>query len=187
MRSSRGLWTGAVVVVGILLGGRGAVAQMGNTPGSTATSGGQAGSPSTMPMAVQMYGNPMMNPYLNPYAATQLRGTSPDAALYFYSANQMNGGIGTGVISGTRSAPGVAAGSTPSGMTKPPGLSKPTNASNRPMGSRPVVLRPAAEMPMATAVPGASAAKYFGRSNRTGEGAAAYYNRSQSRFQNNGR
>ena len=183
MRSSRGSW--AVAVVFALSCGP-AMAQTGIFGGTGTPSGGQ----SQVPLPVQMYGNPLLNPYLNPYAATQLRGTSPDAALYFYSASQMNGGIGSGVISGTRVAPGVPAGSVPQGrsqgQTGAPTTAKPPRPTDRPMGDRRAA-RPAAEMPMSTAVPGASAARYFNRGPQPSEGAATYYNRNQSRFQNNGR
>ncbi len=81
----------------------GAIALLGETTSAqmspTIPSGGTFGSPaSTM-------ANPALNPYLNPYMnpfATGQPANSNNMLLYLYAANNANGGLGTGRISGTR-------------------------------------------------------------------------------------
>ncbi|WP_435010155.1 hypothetical protein P12x_001385 [Tundrisphaera lichenicola] len=59
------------------------------------------------PQALLMnpYLNPYMNPYLNP-GATQQNMSPSDALLYLYAAQSATGGIGSGLISGSRPTPG---------------------------------------------------------------------------------
>ena len=108
-------------------------------------------------MMANPYTNPYANPYLNPYAATL--STSPtNAALFFFAAQQTNGGIGSGQLSGTRPARGAA-----------------TTAAQAP---------PAQENKTRTMdTPGAGASHYFGRSPRPG-GMGPSVDRYYSRYNN---
>jgi hypothetical protein len=138
------------------------------------------------PIVEQVFGNPALNPYMNPYAANVMP-NNPDFLLYMQAANQANGGIGSGVISGTRPGPGLPAGSQPqSKANQGQGLVGRTPYS----GQQPHLQKgaKAALMPMATTVPGAGAAGFFnGGFASTNKGAGKFYNRSGGRFQNNGR
>jgi hypothetical protein len=149
-----------------------ASAQVGNRTGQPASFGQQPG-------GTPLFANPMLNPYLNPYAS-QFAGNNNDFLLYLYAANQANGGIGTGVISGTRPAPGRPAGSLPPGQN--PGLlqrgaGQPSpfrNTSNRPL--RPGEY-PAATMPRSASRPGSAAGNYFYRGMQSNDGAGRYFDR----------
>lgn len=191
MRSTIRAWAWAAAST-TLLYGSGADAQSGGYPGGFGPGPGtQAGGYRPQgASAIPAYGNPAVNPYLNPYAATQLQGTSPDVAMYYFAANQMNGGIGSGVISGTRPAPGMPAGSASPRTGQGRSREKAgTSTRNTPFTGReaPATARAVAEMPLATSVPGASASPFFNRGFQSGSGAAKYYNRSQTHFGNNGR
>jgi hypothetical protein len=142
--------------------------------------------------AVQLFGNAGMNPYMNPYAAG-LMPNNPDFLLYMYSANQANGGFGTGVMSGTRPGPGQQMGANgrmgSSNQTGKAGNGPMTPkaqggkaAQSRTRGGRQPAL-----MPMASAVPGSGAAGFFGRGFDSTGGAGRFYNRTSARFNNNGR
>ncbi len=160
-----------------------------------ASSTAQAQYQGQKPAAVTMYGNAAMNPYLNPMNpyAMGVMPNSPDFLLYMYAGNQANGGLGSGVISGTRPAPGANAGSqlpqqqmgtmnpyaAQQAMNRRGLTPKSSNAS--PRGSKPAL------MPVASAIPGSGAAHYFNGAVNGANGAARYYNRPTGRFQNNGR
>ncbi len=142
------------------------------------------------PGAVQMFSNPGMNPYMNPYAAGMMP-NNPDFLLYMNSANQMNGGFGTGVMSGTRAAPGQQLGTNGQALgttiktpgQAPMGRNTPAKAGQAKAKNG----RPAALMPLASSVPGSGAAGFFGRGFDSTGGAGRFYNRTSGRFQNNGR
>lgn len=57
-------------------------------------------------MSANPYANPYANPFLNPYMTQTPSQGNP--ALYFLAAQQYNGGIGSGQLSGTRPAPATA-------------------------------------------------------------------------------
>lgn len=98
------------------------------------------------------YANPYMNPFLNPALMAQSSMGSRDAALYFFAAQQSLGGIGSGQLSGVRSARGPA----PAVAPRPAG---PANSSM---------------------VPGGNAAHYFNRTAMP-TGTGPHYNR-QGRY-----
>lgn len=123
-----------------------------------------------------------LTPYLNPY----LIGMSPgnqDYLTYMYLANQRAGGIGSGVISGTRPAPGVAAGTTRAAAPSP-GPSP--AARNAPYTSRPSVGQNRVTMPLVPPGPGSNSGGYFVRGPNATQGAARFFNRTTP-ARNNGR
>jgi hypothetical protein len=82
-------------------------------PGAASAQFGGAGSATSgtgtpLSMMANPYMNPYMNPYLNPLA-TQQPMTAQNAMLYMYMANQANGGLGSGRLSGTRGGAATAA------------------------------------------------------------------------------
>jgi hypothetical protein len=100
-------------------------------------------------MYANPYANPYTNPFLNPYMTQgQIQG---NAALYFFAAQQANGGIGSGQLSGTRPARRAAA------PAPPPRAQDDTRR--------------------ATDIPGAGAAGFFNRSYRPATSVGRYYNR----------
>jgi hypothetical protein len=107
-------------------------------------------------MYANPYANPYLNPFLNPYMA-QTPTSAGNAALYLFSAQQANGGIGSGRISGVR--PGPSAAPAPAAA-----------ASNRRVSD----------------TPGASAARYFSRGTPAGAGLGRYYNRQGRHYPNSG-
>jgi hypothetical protein len=126
-----------------------------------------------------MYGSAPLNPYLNPYLMGMSPG-NPDYLTYAYLANQRNGGIGSGVISGTRPAPGAPAGSSPGGQAGSAPNAGPSTASrNASSTSRPATEQNRVTFPMSTAsVPGANTGGYFQRGpGAAGRGAMRYYSR----------
>jgi hypothetical protein len=149
-----------------------ASAQVANRGGFPTAFGQQPGS-------TPLFASPMVNPYLNPYAS-QFAGNNSDFLLYMYAANQANGGIGTGVISGTRPAPGMPAGSLPPGQN--PGLLQRGAAQPSPFrdtstrGLRPGE-RQAATMPRSASRPGSAAGNYFFRGMQSNDGAGRYFDR----------
>lgn len=104
---------------------------LGTPAGGSATTVGSSARPSpfgamTPMMAVNPYMNPYMNPYINPYASQSNQQVGAgNAALFFLSAQQMNGGIGSGKLGGPQATIGnraaVAAESTRSGGANVPG------------------------------------------------------------------
>jgi hypothetical protein len=102
-------------------------------------------------MLANPYTNPYANPFMNPYM-TQYSTSPGNAALYFFAAQQANGGIGSGRLSGVRPGPGAA--------TAPPPRDRPDDA--RPPG-----------------VP-SSVARYFQRGYQSA-GTGPHYNR-QGRY-----
>ncbi|WP_422930339.1 hypothetical protein [Singulisphaera sp. PoT] len=91
------------------------------------------------------YTNPYANPFLNPYM-TQAP-VNGNGALYFFAAQQANGGIGSGRLSGVRPAP------APAEPAAPPDDRRLTD------------------------VPGGSASRYFNRSPQNPTNTHRYYNR----------
>ena len=85
-------WGMAAALVALASASRSAVAQV----------GAPAANPFTNPVT-----NPYLNPYLNPYVNPSVMGRD-GALLYFLSAQQASGGIGSGMLSGLR-APAAAA------------------------------------------------------------------------------
>jgi hypothetical protein len=155
-----------------------------SVPGRASAQSSYRGLPAgfgSLPGGSPLYASPLVSPYLNPYAS-QFAGNNSDFLLYLYAANQANGGIGTGVISGTRPAPGMPAGSQPPGQN--PGLlqrgaGQPSPFSNTSTSNR--VLRagerPAATMPRSAARPGSAAGSYFFRGVQSNDGAGRYFDR----------
>jgi hypothetical protein len=155
---------------------------LGQQPG---TSGSTSGLTPQQPMAVQMYGAMGgMNPYLNPYMMGS-QGNS-DYLLYMYAKNQQAGGIGSGVISGTRPAPGVPAGSTaPAART--PSSNAPFSRSQTSTSKQPPA-RTTALLPGNVMSPVANTGGYFQRGPGGNQAAARYYSRTQpDRARNNAR
>ena len=138
----------------------------------------------TTPPIGAMMANPYMNPYLNPYlnpVATQQPMTGRDAALYMYMANSARGGLGSGLLSGTRPIPGNAVGSN-----QP---RQPLKANGRPAlrnRQAPSHRREVAEMPDSVAAPGASAARFFAPGPVNANGAGRYFARPNPFFNTNG-
>ncbi len=139
-RPARILWiTLAVGVISVTCGGSafGQLVGMGGASGTTANP----------------FATPYANPFMNPFAAalSQQPLDTGTMALYFMAARQAGGGVGTGIPSGTRQAPG--------------GLSKERRLADdkHPTGSN---------------VPGALASRYFNRTTTAiTPGASRYYNR----------
>lgn len=131
----------------------GGAALVGAAPATTGMSG-MYGNP---------YMNPMMNPYTNPYMATQGPVTPGNTAMYFFAAQAMNGGIGSGKIGGPN-ARGPARGDA---------AAKPAAAD--------------AARPTGADTPGATASRYFNRNLPVNTGASRYYGRQGRYFPNNGR
>jgi hypothetical protein len=103
------------------------------------------------------YANPYLNPFLNPFAAQTSMGRR-DALYYLFAAQSANGGLGSGQLSGVRPGPATA-------------------------GRR----RPAADMPLASDVPGRGAARYFQRGPNLPQSRGAYFQRHNRYFASNGR
>jgi hypothetical protein len=144
---------GTVAVLAVTgIGTAPAVAQTG--PSSTA---GTFGS-----MMASPYANPYMNPFLNPYMTQGSNMGRTNTLLYFFSAQQASGGLGSGRLSGSR----------PSTATKP--------------GS-PAARRAPAEMPRTSQIPGGGAARYFQRGPVAAASRQNYYQRYNRYFGNNGR
>ena len=112
--------------------------------------------------SASMYANPIMNPYMNPFMnpyMTQTQTTQPgNLLMYMYAANQANGGIGSGRISGTRPSPSAPA---PAASDVP--------------------------MKRASDIPGGGAAGYFNRGPIQNLRNGQHYNRSGRYYENNGR
>ncbi len=172
-------WYAALAMVAAMLSpGPGARAQQ---PSSAPAANG----PGSLGLANAMYGNSPLSPYLNPYAMQMAPG-NPDFLTYMYLNNQRNGGIGSGVISGTRPAAGTASTAGGQGNGAPnPGPS--TASRNAPYTSRPAVEQNRVTFPMDRAsIPGANTGGYFQRGPNATQGAARYYSR-MNPARNNGR
>jgi hypothetical protein len=169
----------AVLALSASLLGRGTDA-LAQSQGGAAVSGNQP----QQPNMIQMYGNMGVNPYLNPYVMGS-QGNS-DYLLYMYAQNQRNGGIGSGVISGTRPAPGAPAGSAPQG-SHPINESTPY-APKRTPGTKLPPARRTSILPGDVSSSGISnTGGYFQRGPGISGGAGRYFNRTQpARAQNNG-
>ena len=123
-------------------------------------------------------------PYLNPYLM-QMSPGNPDYLTYMYMANQRSGGIGSGVISGSRVAPGAPAGSTSSSPPPSrPGTSSPARPSA--YASRLPAEPQRATFPTSASVPGTNTGGHFMRGPNATAGAGRYFNRT-SPARNNGR
>lgn len=109
------------------------------------------------------YANPYLNPAMNPYSA-QAGMTPGNAGLYFYAAQRLSGGLGSGQLSGVRPAPGAAAG---------PAVQRGGTA------RVPATVR---ETPRTSSVPGANASRFFNRSAQASAGPPSYYNRNTRHF-----
>ncbi len=124
--------------------------------GSTQAGGGTSG------MYGNPYMNPMMNPYTNPYLATQGPVTPGNTAMYFFAAQAMKGGLGSGQIGGPNARGPARGDSAPKPIAE---VARPTGANT----------------------PGATASRYFNRNAPANPGAARYYGRQSRHFPNNGR
>src|SRR5258708_2845058 len=95
--------------LGLVLSGSGtALAQFGGA--STGSTTGMATGGGTVGLNANPFMNPYANPFINPYMAaygmqSQSQMAPGNAALYFFAAQQMSGGIGSGRLSGTRPGP----------------------------------------------------------------------------------
>ncbi len=179
MRSAR--YLAVTLASALLAAGSEAKAQLAPTPPLNGTSG-QLG------LANAMYGSAPLNPYLNPYLMGMSPG-NPDYLTYAYLANQRNGGIGSGVISGTRPAPGAPAGSAPAAPAAANQGARPAaGARYAPYTSRPAVEQGRVTFPMDRAsIPGSNTGGYFLRGpSTTAQGAAKYFSRTNP-ARNNGR
>ncbi len=126
---------------------------------------------------------PFLNPYLMPMGQA-----NPDYMTYLYLQNQRSGGIGSGVISGTRVAPGV-----PAGSTKPSRPAASAMDASTPLGSkgpsfppRPPVELNRVALPMIADSPIGNTGASFMRGPRTNQGANRFFNRTTAQ-RNNGR
>ncbi len=124
-------------------------------------------------------------PFLNPYLMT-FGQANPDYLTYMYLQNQKNGGIGSGVISGTRVAPGV-----PAGSTRPPRPAPSAVDASTPLGSkssaypqRPPVELNRVALPMIADSPTGNTGASFMRGQRSSQGANRYFNRTTAQRNN---
>ena len=109
---------------------------------------------------VNPYNNPYMNPLLNPIAASQPMDRN-SALYYLLSAQAAKGGLGSGRMARTQAQATI--------------------------GNKGAAGRPVAEMPRAAMIPGAGAARYFGRGPVKVQGSDSYFGRQNRYFGNNGR
>ncbi len=115
------------------------------------------------------YTSPAFNPYLNPYMTAVP--ISPDLGLlYMLGAQNARGGLGSGRISGVRSAEEGTDRHQP--YSVPPTMGR----ASRPLSTG------AARMPYTLAHPTAGAERYFQRVPDRGASAANYYGRSVRRI-----
>ncbi|MDR3636711.1 MAG: hypothetical protein P4L84_23105 [Isosphaeraceae bacterium] len=104
-------------------------------------------------MAANPYANPYLNPFLNPYMMQTQPNVGPQNMLLFMmAAQQMNGGIGSGQISGSRPGPSARPAPTQGAATR------------------------------AAGIPSGRTARYFNRSYADGGGASRFYGRQESYF-----
>jgi hypothetical protein len=113
------------------------------------------------------YMNPYANPFLNPYltqSPQQQMGVG-NAAMYFFAAQQMNGGIGSGRLGGPRAGQSTPAISR-AGPQSPAQASEPSRSAN---------------------VPGAGASRFFPIPrplNPVDPHVSRFYNRQNKHFPN---
>jgi hypothetical protein len=120
--------------------------------------GAGAGSAPYAGMYANPYANPYTNPFLNPYMTQQpIQG---NMALYLFAAQQQNGGIGSGRLSGSRPAARPAKPAQPSSV---------------------------ADSRRATDRPGAGASSFFNRNYQPEVGAGRYFNRAPRYNRSNSR
>jgi hypothetical protein len=153
-------------------------------PGSTGTyQAKQSLSAAAYGDATVSPGMPFLNPYLMPMGQA-----NPDYITYMYLQNQKNGGIGSGVISGTRPAPGLPAGSTRPARQAASTMdaSTPPGANRSAYPSRPPVELNRVTLPMIADSPTANTGASFMRGPRTNQGAGRFFNRTNAQ-RNNGR
>jgi hypothetical protein len=102
MRMNRNRGLGVIALTWALWHPAGASGQMAPVPSSPSNS-------VVPPAAILMnpYLNPTLNPYLNPGAVQQPMNAG-NAALFLYSAQAANGGLGSGRVSGSRPLPSPA-------------------------------------------------------------------------------
>ena len=140
-----------------------------------------SGSPgSTRPPTAALmnpYLNPYMNPYLNP-AATQQTMSASDAMLYLYAAQASGGGIGSGIISGTRPTPGRTR-----ALDKPVSTAVPGGGASGYFNPGPVNVNGA----VATLDQDGASKSHFNPGPFNVNGAGRYFNRRSPRRGNNGR
>jgi len=147
----------AIAMSCLAMAGREVSAQL--APGAGAVPSMTSGNPQAAPMLnANPYTNPSLNPFLNPYMA-QFPMTSGNAALFFLAAQQANGGIGSGQLSGVR----------PSRTAVPAPAPRPA---------------PRAGDDHDAPVPG-GAARYFNRFSQTGSEYGRYYNRQGTYYRKN--
>ena len=153
-RRSVGRWLALGLGIGLSVGAGAASARAQAMPaaGTSTTSAGAMGWMSNPYM--NPYANPYLNPMFNPYVA-QAGMTPGNAGLYFYAAQQMSGGLGSGRLSGVRPAPG---------STTTTGKPAQTAATTK-------------ETAHTSNTPGAGASRYFNRNFATSAGPPRYYNR----------
>jgi hypothetical protein len=152
----------------------------GRAPAQVTGPGASAGIQGQQSIASSMYQAATVGPgtgFLSPYLMTMGQ-TNPDYITYMYLQNQRNGGIGSGVLSGTRVAPGVPAGSTVPARPKASAMDASTPLGGR--GAYPS--RPPAELnrvtlPMIANTPGGNTGAYYMRGPRTNNDAASFFNR----------
>lgn len=163
------VWAVLALSAGLLARGSDALAQ---GQGATASSGSQP----QQPFPLQMYSSMGTNPYLNPYVMGS-QGNS-DYLLYMYAKSQSNGGIGSGVISGTRPAVGAPAGSAVQG-THPINEATPY-AQKRTPGTKPAPARRTSLLPAEVSSSGINnTGGYYQRGPGISGGAGRYFNRTQ--------
>jgi hypothetical protein len=157
-RARRAVVAVGVLSVGVGVGVKRAEAQLGGAPFPTPDVVGTTPATGTSALNANPFANPYANPFLNPYmAATSM--PPGNAALYFFAAQQMNGGIGSGRIGGARPGPGGSAG-TPASRANP-AADKQAGGAN---------------------APGAGAARYFNRTYPTNLGTIPQYHRQTSHY-----
>lgn len=111
----RGIDSRLTVALGVLALGLTSASARAQLSGIPARSGARAGdAASALPSAgmpnpaalANPYVNPYANPFMNPYLTQGLQQpmTAGNAALYFFSAQQMSGGLGSGRLGGPKAS-----------------------------------------------------------------------------------
>jgi hypothetical protein len=157
-RTRRSAFVVGALGLGLLVSGRAAHAQLGGAPFPTTGGVASASSTGTTGLNANPFMNPYMNPFMNPYM-TQSQMPPGNAALYFIAAQQMNGGIGSGRLSGVRPGP-AAPGMAPGSIGKKAEEARQGGAN----------------------VPGAGAARYFNRTYPTTLSTISQYHRPAKQF-----
>lgn len=172
MRTHRARWSAFALAAG-WLGAVGAASAQ--SPGGYSPQQG---------LSTALYGGPTSSSFLNPYLM-QMGPGNPDYLTYMYMANQSGGGIGSGVISGTRPAPGAPAGSAPTAQPGSPSRQgqgrgqvqgpPASNSSAYPQPPRPEYNR--VTMPLIAPGPGVNSGGFFTRGANADGGAGHYFSR----------